>query len=179
MRGPNCAILLLPGLLVGCGNAVGRIVPDPSSITLSQALVQTVDALYDARAAALRHRRTDIPLGLNTCTVQATFNVTAGGTDDNKLVITLGTPTAAPINASLAGSAQDTATAGRSNQIVVLFTSPACNPTGTLGSTKPDQVNTLEMQIEAARDGGMVPVATRRKRSGSFLHRKSGPFLNQ
>jgi hypothetical protein len=80
-----------------------------------------------------------------------TYNVAASAQDDNKLVLTVGSPAAAPVNASLTGSAGETLAASRSNQIQLLFTSPACNPTGTLGTTKPTAVLALERQIEAVR----------------------------
>lgn len=145
--------LLLPAL-VACNQAPVGV--DPSTIRLSTALRETVDALYEMQAASRQHpeRRSSGALGINVCTVTATFNVTAGGTQNNELVVALGTPPAAPVSLNLTGTAGQTVTASRGNQIAVSFTSPACNPDGTLGSTHPGRVLELEQQIEAVRSRG-------------------------
>ncbi len=139
----------------GCHNAATAVVARPSDITLDSALASTVQAIYGARKVS-RDLRTNepghIPLGLNVCTTTAVFNVVAGATHTGTVNGTIGTPSNLYISASISGGVTDTQTASRGNQITVVFVSPACNPTGTLGTTSPEKVTLLEQEIEAARD---------------------------
>ena len=77
---------------------------------------------------AARYRSAQYPyaVGLNPCTVQATFKVTAGGESANKLVLDLSATIPSGPRLGLDGT-----TASRSNEIAVTFTSPVCNPANT------------------------------------------------
>ena len=145
--------------LSGCHGA-GDVVAMPSNITLRTALVATIDALEAAHEESLKTRKTaDGPIGLNPCTVNVTFNVAASGTDTTQGGGNVGTPAAgAPIAASLNLTVTNSLTASRGNQIVVGFATPACNPSGTLGTTAPSDVVLLEREIEAARTGVADPI---------------------
>lgn len=154
------ATVALAFLLTGCGGASKAVVDNPSGLTLRAALVDTVTSIYDARrqSQVLRQANGGVPLGLNVCSAQAVFNVSASGTDTRSATGTLSTPENLYVSASVSGSSSSTSTASRGNQITVLFTSPACNPPDTLGTKSPDMVVLLEREIEAARYGAPDPV---------------------
>jgi len=138
----------------GCG-AVKSVVNDPSSITLDQAVAQAVDAFYVARDRSEAHHTQ--PIGLNACSMQATFAVTAGANDHQGLVLNVGAPAGSPVNAGATGTFEQMSSAQRQNTITLLFTTPACNPPNTLGSTKPEDVSLLQQQIGAARQNLYMP----------------------
>ena len=138
-------------LLCGC-EAATNVVAQPSGITLDAALTQTVTALYQSRAKALELQNAGYaPAGLNPCTITATFNIAATGTSTGSAGITAGSPAGAPVSVSANLQVTNTATANRGNQVTVVFTTPACNPTGTLGTTAPQNVVLLEREVESAR----------------------------
>ena len=147
--------------LAGCGNSATAVVDKPSDITLDSALASTVQAIYSSRkvSAELAAAEPDhIPLGMNVCTTTAVFNIAAGGTHTGTLNGTVGTPSNLYVSASVSGGVSDTQTANRGNQITVQFVSPACNPSGTLGTANPEKLTLLQQEIEAARDPGLPPL---------------------
>lgn len=160
-NGAAAAILLLG--LPGCG-ATRAVVNEPSQITLDRALKETVDALYAARAHADKIAADGPRIGLNACSVQAVFNITAGATANQGLVLNVGAPAGAPVVAGVQGTVGQTETVGRGNTVTVLFTTPACNPTGTLGSAEPENVALLQRQIALAREGLYPPADGRERR---------------
>jgi len=140
---------------MGCTNASRAVVDQPSKITLKNALTSTVEAIYAARerSAELRRKIGGVPLGLNVCTLSATFNIAASGADTSSGNISVGTPADLFVSATVSGSVSESLSASRGNQVTVLFTSPACNPPDTLGTKSPKDVVLLEQEIEAAREG--------------------------
>lgn len=168
---PLCGLAVAATALVvsACTNAVQSVVNNPSEITLDRALKETITALQNARAHADTYRHPDgsrDPIGLNACSVQAVFNVTAGGADRQGLVLNVGAPAGAPVTVGLQGSIEQSATATRGNVVTVLFTSPACNPPNTLGSGRPDQLVTLQRQIDMVRDGSYATTPGTSQRYG-------------
>ena len=148
MRKDAAALALIAACLSGC--SVRKIVDDPSQITLAAALQETVAALHGIQSQSAYHGSGQA-LGFNPCTIQVTFAITAGGTDNKSLVLNLGAPRDAPVSAGVQGTIGTTETASRGNNVSVLFTTPACNPAGTLGSIRPDEVSLLQQQIGDAR----------------------------
>jgi hypothetical protein len=148
MGNHSAALAVIAACLGGC--SANRIVDQPSQITLATALQETVAALHSIQSPAA-YNGSESAIGINPCTVQVTFAITAGGTDNRSLVLNLGAPTGAPITAGLQGTIGTTETTSRGNTVTLLFTTPACNPTGTLGSARPDEVSLLQQQIGAAR----------------------------
>jgi len=147
---PNhaAALAVIAACLGGC--SAREIVPQPSSITLETALRETVAALHSIQSPPA-YNGSSSAIGFNPCTMQVTFAITAGGVDNKSLVLNLAAPAGAPVIAGLQGTVGTTETTSRGNTVVLLFTTPACNPTGTLGSARPDEVSLLQQQIGAAR----------------------------
>jgi hypothetical protein len=161
MRNRGGAVGLL-AVCLGGGCSATKIVDQPSQITLQTALQETVAALHSVQSPQA-YTGSKEAIGFNPCTLQVTFSVTAGGTDNQSLVLNLGAPTGAPVTAGLQGSIGSTETASRGNTVTLVFTTPACNPTGTLGTTRPDEVSLLQQQIGEARQNRylkpLAPVA--------------------
>lgn len=132
---------LLPLIAIaGCTSASDRVVPDPTAITLDNAMVSVVSAFRRAQEASAT---TGPPIGLYPCTVNVTFNITAGGTSRNEVVLDAQvTPPARIVQGALGLTAttEQTQTASRGNQIALLLTSAACNPPNTLGTLRPQTV---------------------------------------
>ncbi len=148
MRNNATAVAVIAACLGGC--AASKIVDRPSNITLETALRETVAALHSVQSQPA-YQGSGSAIGFNPCTMQVTFAITAGGTDNKSLVLNLGAPSGAPVTAGLQGTIGTTETTSRGNNVTLLFTTPACNPTGTLGSARPDEVSLLQQQIGAAR----------------------------
>lgn len=155
MRINAAAALTIFTACSGCGGA-SQVVNQPSNITIAAALQQTVAALHSIQSTDAENGSKSA-IGFNPCTMEVTFSITAGGTDNNSLVLNLGAPPTAPISAGLQGTVGSTSTASRGNTVTVLFTTPACNPTGTLGTSRPDEVSLLQQQIGAARQNIEIP----------------------
>ena len=149
----HAAALAALALLAGCGNAAREVVPDPSAITVEAALTSVMRGLRLAEIEA-RSSPSDQALGLNPCTVNVVFNITAGGTRKNELVLDANIKGGNAI-VSGTGEVKDTltneSTASRGNQITVLLTSPACNPKDTLGTAHPDKIEISAAQAERVR----------------------------
>ena len=114
------------GALAGC--TAQQTVVEPNQITLSKAMVDTVDALADARAEGLaRHTN----FGLYACTVTAVFNISATGTADNKLAVGVsgGPPAAvAPVTVNVSGSSEATQSGTRGNTVTLVLAANECLP---------------------------------------------------
>jgi len=106
-------IALTSGAGLAC--ASNKIVPQPSSITFEAALLSVANGLREMKRA-----EGDTRTGLLAAEVEVTFNVTASGTDNGKLVVDVG---AMPVEA-VKGSAEagSTITSARGNQIHIKFT---------------------------------------------------------
>lgn len=113
--------------LSGC--AATQSVTDPNTITLEHALVDTVDALNAANAEARRNGRF---FGYYGCSVTAVYNVSATGTQDNKVTITGSAPATQVIPVSIGGtfSSEATASGTRGNTVTVVFDTKYCFPNG-------------------------------------------------
>ena len=162
MKRFQAAATILSLLVVGaCNNAADEVVDRPSNITLQQALTDTVDALYAAsQESREKHRQhPDTSIGMNPCTLTATFNIAASGTSTTGISGGASTPAIAPATLNLSLSHSETATGSRGNQVQVTFNSEACNPGGTLGTTSPEKVVLLQREAEAAREGAADPVS--------------------
>jgi hypothetical protein len=162
------AVVACANLLGGCYSAANKVVSDPSNIALRTALIATVDAMAAARAESISVQEKGITLnagsapisvgaiGINPCTVTATFNIAANGTSG---IVAGGTlDIAQPVDAALTVSNSNSVGTSRGNQITVAFTSPACNPSGSLGTSNPSEVTLLQREIDAARTGRPDPV---------------------
>src|ERR1700728_4743780 len=95
------ALAVIAACLGGC--SANRIVDQPSNITLETALQETVAALHSIQSPAV-YNGSGSAIGFNPCTMQVTFAITAGGTDNKSLVLNLGAPTGAPVTAGLQGT---------------------------------------------------------------------------
>lgn len=155
MRINAAATLIVIAACSGCSGA-SPVVSQPSNITIQEALQQTVAALHSIQSPAAENG-SGSAIGFNPCTMEVTFSITAGGTDNKSLVLNLGAPAGAPVSAGLQGTIGSTATASRGNTVTLLFTTPACNPTSTLGTSRPDEVSLLQQQIGAARLNRYIP----------------------
>jgi hypothetical protein len=155
MRVNAAVALVIAAACSGCNDA-SQVVAQPSNITIADALQQTVAALHSIQSPRAEHG-SGSAIGFNPCTMEVTFAVTAGGTDNKSLVLNVGAPAGGPVSAGLQGSVGSTATASRANSVTLLFTTPACNPAGTLGTARPDDVSLLQQQIGAARQNEIIP----------------------
>jgi hypothetical protein len=124
-------VILTVPLLAGC--AATQSVSDPNTITLEHALVDTVDALNAAHAEALRNGRN---FGFYGCSVTAVYNISATGTQDNKITVTGSGPPAAVVPIAIGGtfSSESTASGTRGNTVTVVFDTKYCVPSKTSGT---------------------------------------------
>lgn len=155
MRIRAVAVLWVLTACAGCAGA-NAVVPQPSDITLAKALQDTVAALHSIQSPAAQNGSSSA-IGFNPCTLTVSFAITAGGTNNDSLVLDAGAPPGAAVSAGVQGTIGGSATAARGNTVTILFTTPACNPTGTLGTSRPDEVSLLQQQIGAARLNQPVP----------------------
>jgi hypothetical protein len=126
--------LSLSAGLVGCAS---QDVANPGNITLTNALTDTVDAIYAARKESIRIQQREglPPIGLSPCTVTAKFSVAAKATSDQKLSLTAAAPTVTVIPVSLGASAEATVSGERSNTVEVVFNNRYCGA-GSSGAGK-------------------------------------------
>jgi hypothetical protein len=126
----NCtgvALVFVASGLAGCATAT-QTVTDPNTITLKQALVDTVDALAAAHTES-KNKFTNF--GFYGCSLTAVYNISASGTQDNKITITASSPAATLANPlSLGGTASSEATAqgSRGNTVTLVLDTPYCFP---------------------------------------------------
>jgi len=151
MRTRFAYIIMVPTLLGACTQAPQTVVPQPTSITLENAVVQVVEALNAGRAVAARYPER---IGLDPCTVQVVFDITASGTSDNKIVLdaSIKPPAPAPVSAGVSATVSDVLVANRGNHVTLTLTSPACNPANTLGTLRPERVGELARRSASVRD---------------------------
>jgi hypothetical protein len=125
----RAALILTPfaiATLTGC--AATQQVAEPSTITLEHALVDTVDALNAANAEARSNGKF---FGFYGCSVTAVYNISATGTQDNKVTLTGSTaPASAVVPISIGGTFSSDATASgtRGNTVTVVFDTKYCFP---------------------------------------------------
>jgi hypothetical protein len=100
----------------GCAS---NYIPPPTTITLQDALVDSVRAYKAAQRAGLGDVR------LLPCALEIKFNVTGSASDTDKLGLTAG-PAAGVIPASLAlsGSVEQSISGGRQNTVTATFVTP-------------------------------------------------------
>jgi len=98
--------------------ATGKVVPEPSNITLEAAMKSVGEGLKQMKDA-----QGDIKTGLLPSEVTVTFNVTASASDSSKLVITASTPQAPqlPVSGSLTGDLSSAISAARGNVVTIKF----------------------------------------------------------
>lgn len=131
----------------------GGVVPDPSAIIMEAALTSVMRGLRLSEIEA-RSSPSNQALGLNPCTVTVVFNITAGGTNKNELVLDASIKGGSAIvggAGEVRNTTTDEPTVLRGNQITVLLTSPACNPQDTLGTAHPDKIEILASQAQRVR----------------------------
>lgn len=109
-----CAFIGAP--VSGCAS---YYIPPPTTITLQDALVDSVRAYKAAQRAGLGDVR------LLPCVLEIKFNVTGAASDTDKLGLTAGS-TAGVIPASLAltGSVEQSISGGRQNTVTATFATP-------------------------------------------------------
>jgi hypothetical protein len=117
--------MLVTGLgLAGC--AATQDVSDPNRITLSDAMVSTVDALSAANAESIKDKTN---FGFYGCSVTAVFNVSATKTQDNKLALTASAPVSIlPVTVGATGSSEATASGTRASTVTVVLDTKYCFP---------------------------------------------------
>ncbi len=130
--------LLVPILpaLISCASK--QVVSEPSEITLENAVAAVVKALKQ-----LQETEKDVGTGLIPSEVVLTFDITASGTDDQKLRLELTPPNAAQ---AATGSSEATATssASRGNKITITFSNLLLADEKTLiAKKKPEEIKAL------------------------------------
>jgi hypothetical protein len=121
-------------LVTGC--TAHQRVSEPSGITLSKAMRDTVDALAAAREQGAKY---DPKFGFYPCTVTAVFNVSATGTADNKTNIGVSggpPPEIAPVSANLSVSNEETESGTRGNTVTLVFATKECLPQAADGADR-------------------------------------------
>lgn len=113
--------------------ATGKIVPDPSNITLEAAMKSVGEGLKQMRDA-----EGGVKTGLLPSEVTVTFNVTASATDSKNLVIASSTTQAAqlPVSGSLTGDLSSAISVNRGNVITIKFTNLLFTPKELFLTTK-------------------------------------------
>lgn len=127
-----------------CFKSANKVVPDPTNITVPQAMRDIALGFAEMKATLEQEKRV---MGVFVCKATVTFNVTAGGEDNSKLVLDARvSPAPAWEKALLTGHAAGSVdlsskmNASRGNVVAVEMYSPACIPNNTLGYEKPDQI---------------------------------------
>ena len=123
-----------------------RVIPQPSKITLEDALASVGRSFQQFRAA-----EGDLRVGLIPAEVAVTFNISATATDSQKIYVDLN-PTVVPIKAG--GEAGSTVTNTRGNQISIKFQNLFITPKDTLLTMKtPDEIDKL---FEMMKKNGVI-----------------------
>jgi hypothetical protein len=119
--------------LFGCADYGPNQVAKPTDITIEQAMVQVVDGIAAAKKEAMAKK---VVLGIATCSVVSTFNVTAQANNGGKLVLDATIKAPAPVNAGFGatGEQNSSATSSRGNTVVITLTSESCLPAGVSGT---------------------------------------------
>ena len=136
----SCAIFCLSA----CAGTVSNVVPEPTRITVSEALNDVATGLINMTNSL---EDSGVTIGFFPCKAIVAMNITAGGLDNRDLVINASASPAPGLqNVLLAASAGATfdmssiATAARGNTILFEMYNPACIPNNTLGYDKPDKI---------------------------------------
>lgn len=132
----KAAQILVVGAMLACaGCAAPNPVPEPNAITLTDALVSTVDALNAAYRES--HKKGNVVFGYYPCTVVATYNISATGLTDNKLALGASGGIAQGVSLSANVSAEKSYTGTRGNQVTLVFASRDCLPDAKAQAAKP------------------------------------------
>jgi hypothetical protein len=125
--------ILVAGTFSMSACATGKVVPDPSNITLEAAMKSVGEGLKQMKEA-----QGDIKTGLLPSEVTVTFNVTASASDNSKLALTVSTPQATqlPLSGSLTGDVSSAISAARGNVITIKFTNLLFAPQNQFLTTK-------------------------------------------
>lgn len=125
----------LPALM-NCASK--QVVSEPSEITLENAVAAVVKVLKK-----LQETEKDVGTGLVPSEVVLTFNITASGTDDQKLHLEL-TPPSSAQTAKGSTEATSSSSASRGNQITITFSNLLLADEKTLiASKKPEEIKAL------------------------------------
>ncbi|MFO1125688.1 MAG: hypothetical protein U1E25_10635 [Methylocystis sp.] len=118
MRIEICIIYTAFASLPAAG-CTSNYIPQPTTINLEDAMVDSVRAFRAAQKAGLGK------IKMSPCILEVKFNVTGSATDSDKLGLTAG-PTAGVIPATLAltGSVEQSISGGRQNNITATFVTP-------------------------------------------------------
>lgn len=152
MRVRGVAALGVVVVVGGCTSAAKQVVPDPTNITIENAMLSVVRGLRLAEAAS-RNTGTQ-SLGLSPCTVEFGFDVTAGGRDRDSLVLDASIKGGNGVvsgGGEVKSESERTLDTNRGNHIKLLLTSASCIPANTLGATKPASVDSVSRQEQSIR----------------------------
>ena len=118
IRRVSFGVVLVAALTVSAC-ATGKVVPEPSNITLEAAMKSVGEGLRQMKDA-----QGDIKTGLLPSEVTVTFNVTVSAADSSKLAISASTSPAAqlPVSGSLTGELSSAISAARGNVVTIKFT---------------------------------------------------------
>lgn len=120
--------LIIPAILLEAGCYTPT---QPASVTLKDALVSSVDAMYAANLESRRLKHTyklKQGLGLAVCQLNAKFLIDVKNSTEDKLALSAGPAPAVilPVPLSLSASTDFANTDERSNTVTVLYTSKDC-----------------------------------------------------
>jgi hypothetical protein len=120
---------LATSLVAGCVPTVPSVVPDPTQITVGDAIMQIRDGLV---AADQKSADTGVFSGLYACSATVVFNVTAGANNSRQLVLDAAIKPPVPAGPSLGvtGSSNSASTSSVGNQITINLVSSLCTPGG-------------------------------------------------
>lgn len=101
------------------GGCASNYIPQPTTITLEDAMVDSVRAFRAAQRAGLGK------IKMSPCILEVKFNVTGSATDSDKLGLTAGsTAGVIPATLALTGSTEQSISGGRQNNITATFVTP-------------------------------------------------------
>lgn len=140
--------------VVACSqhNGAAAVPVEPKTIKLSQAVDEIVQALAPKRASVGALSPYWTPrAGLDICTADAQLLLSAVGKTTDNGGISVGADVT-PVTAKVDLRRENDLTNTRQSTLTLHFVSPACNPSGTLGTTHPEQINTLLRMNQLNRD---------------------------
>jgi len=144
-------ILVLVSLSMSACCGTSKIVPEPSKITLEDAMKSVAEGFNKMKQA-----QGDIKTGLLPSEVTVSFNVTASATDSTKLAVAVGTPPAPqiPVSGSVTGDLSSAITASRGNTITIKFTNLLFAPKEQLITMK--KTEDIEKILKVLREQGIT-----------------------
>lgn len=137
--------------------ATGKVVPDPSKITLQDAMKSVGEGLKQMKEA-----QGESKTGLLPSEVTVTFNVTASAADGSKLALAVSIPPLPqlPVSGSLTGDLTSAISAARGNVITIKFTNLLFAPEKLLLTTK--TAAEIAQILETLKAAGITVYATNR-----------------